>query len=188
MSRIGKLPVALVNGVKVGVVDGSIRVEGPKGALERKCPQEVSLQIDAERVTVVRADDSKRARSMHGLIRSLVANMVTGVTRGFEKTLELRGTGYRVEAKGPRTLVIDVGFSHKVEFALPEGISAAVGDKNVKVTLAGSDKRLVGQVAADIRRLRPPEPYKGKGIRYEGEVVRKKAGKAGAKAATTAAT
>jgi large subunit ribosomal protein L6 len=177
MSRIGRLPVALTKGVKVGVVDGTISVEGPRGKLERKCPQEVTLQVDSERVNVVRSDDTKRARSMHGLVRSLVANMVTGVTKGFERKLQIVGVGYRAEVSGKK-LVMTLGYAKPVEFSIPEGIQVGV-EANTRITVSGADKERVGQVSADIRECRPPENYKGKGIRYDDERVKLKPGKTG---------
>ena len=177
MSRIGKQPVTLTKGVKVALADGSLRVEGPKGKLERKCPPEVSLKVEGERATVVRADDSKRARSMHGLVRSLLANMVTGVTQGYQRKLQIVGVGYRAEVAGKK-LVMSLGYAKPVEFAIPEGIQVSV-ETNTKITVAGPDKEQVGQVSADIRELRPPENYKGKGIRYEDEHVKLKPGKTG---------
>jgi large subunit ribosomal protein L6 len=177
MSRIGKLPVALVTGVKIDLSNGSIRVEGPKGKLVRTCPAEVSVRVDGERIVVERSDDSKRARSMHGLVRSLVANMVTGVTKGFERKLTIVGVGYRAEVAGKK-LVMSLGYAKPVEFPLPDGIQVGV-EANTKITVSGPDKELVGQVSADIRRCRPPEHYKGKGIRYDDERVRLKPGKTG---------
>lgn len=187
MSRIGKKVITLPQKVQVEWKDGIITVKGPKGAMTRTVHPVFSLRKDGEKLFIKIPDDkmsSKYFRSLFGLTRTLINNMVTGVSEGFLKTLELIGTGYKVEAKGKDALVIEVGFSHKVHFPLPEGITATVGEKNLKVTIQGCDRELVGQVAANIRKLRPPEPYKGKGIRYEGEVIKLKAGKAG-KAATT---
>ena len=177
MSRIGRLPVALVKGVKVEYRDGSLSVEGPKGKLARVCPQEVTVRVDGERALVERSEDTKRARSMHGLVRSLLANMVTGVTKGFERKLTIVGVGYRAEVAGKK-LVLSLGYAKPVEFPIPDGIQVAV-DANTKITVSGPDKEKVGQVSADIRECRPPEHYKGKGIRYDDERVRLKPGKTG---------
>jgi large subunit ribosomal protein L6 len=152
-------------------------VEGPKGNLVRTCPPEVRVLVEGERATVVRADDTKRARSMHGLMRSLLANMVTGVTTGFQRKLTIVGVGYRAEVAGKK-LVMSLGYAKPVEFAIPEGIQVAV-EANTKITVSGPDKEQVGQVSADIRELRPPENYKGKGIRYDDEHVKLKPGKTG---------
>ncbi len=183
MSRIGRKPIPIPDKVEVDVKGGTLHVKGPNGSLEEAIPAGVIVEVEGGEMKVDLAEGSRHLRANHGLARSLFANMVTGVSEGFSKTLELVGTGYRVEAKGPSALEIEVGFSHKVNFPLPEGISADVGEKNLKVTIKGADKQVVGQVAANIRRLRPPEPYKGKGIRYVGEFIKIKAGKAG-KAAT----
>jgi large subunit ribosomal protein L6 len=177
MSRIGRLPVALVKGVKVEVASGSIRIEGPKGKLERVCPAEVTVRVEGEQIIVARTDDTKRARSMHGLVRSLVANMVAGVTKGFERKLTIVGVGYRAEVAGKK-LVMSLGYARPVEFPIPDGIQVGV-EANTKLTVSGPDKEKVGQVSADIRKCRPPENYKGKGIRYDNERVRLKPGKTG---------
>jgi large subunit ribosomal protein L6 len=178
MSRIGKNPLPLPSGVKVHVTDGHVRVEGPKGKLERQVPAEVRVAVEADRVVVTRRDDSRRARSMHGLARVLVANMVTGVAKGFTRVLEINGVGYRAEARGS-TLFLTLGYSHPIAFQLPAGVSAKV-DRQVVVTLEGADRELLGQAAAAIRELRPPEPYKAKGVKYAEERIRRKAGKAAA--------
>jgi large subunit ribosomal protein L6 len=183
MSRIGRKPVPIPDKVSVDVKEGTVSIKGPNGSLEQELPAGVNVSIEDGKVLVGLAEGSRHMSANRGLARALLANMVTGVTAGFSKTLELVGTGYRIEAKGANALEIEVGFSHKVDFPLPDGISADVGEKNLKVTIKGADKQLVGQVAADIRALRPPEPYKGKGIRYLGEYIKIKAGKAG-KAAT----
>ncbi len=179
MSRIGKKPVPIPEKVKVEFSEGTVTVKGPRGNLTQQVPKGIAVLVKDGMILVQVEDPVQGLSAQRGLVRALVANMVTGVTQGFQKTLELVGTGYRVESKGPGILEIDVGFSHKVPFPLPEGITAQVADKNVKVTILGADRQLVGQVAANIRRLRPPEPYKGKGIRYTGEVIRMKAGKTG---------
>jgi large subunit ribosomal protein L6 len=177
MSRIGKLPVAIVKGVQVDVDGSNVKVKGPKGELAREVPAGVSFSVDDGKVTVARANDEKSTRALHGLSRSLLANMVTGVSEGFTKTLELQGVGYRVTQAGPK-VSLAVGYSHPVEVAPPDGITLEV-DGTTKLHVKGIDKELVGQVAANIRKVRKPEPYKGKGIRYLGEKVRRKAGKAG---------
>jgi large subunit ribosomal protein L6 len=177
MSRIGKLPITIAKDVQVDVAGSTVKVKGPKGELSRNFPQGVSFDVDDGKVVVTRADDEKRTRAIHGLARSLLANMVTGVSDGYTKTLELQGVGYRVVQAGPK-ITLSVGYSHPVEVAPPEGISLEV-DGTTKLHVRGIDKELVGQVAADIRKVRKPEPYKGKGIRYLGERVRRKAGKAG---------
>jgi large subunit ribosomal protein L6 len=177
MSRIGKLPVPLAKSVQVDIEGSRVRVKGPKGELVREFPSDVSFSVDDGKVTVARANDEKSTRALHGLSRSLLANMVTGVSEGFTKTLELQGVGYRVAQAGPR-VSLSVGFSHPVEVAPPDGITLEV-DGTTRLHVRGIDKELVGQVAANIRSVRKPEPYKGKGIRYLGERVRRKAGKAG---------
>lgn len=182
MSRIGKVPIAVPKGAKTNLQDRRVVVEGPKGRLEHELPEGVAIEIDGSRILVTRATDSKRNRSLHGLTRTLLANMVNGVTEGFQKTLQIVGTGYRAEMVG-KVLSVEVQLSHKVIFSLPEGITVEVGSpKGTKpptqdIIVSGIDKQLVGDVAAKIRSVRPPEPYKGKGIRYAGEVVRHKAGK-----------
>jgi large subunit ribosomal protein L6 len=177
MSRIGKLPVQIAKGVQVEVNGQSVKVKGPKGELNRDFPERISLRVDDSQVNVERADDEKQTRALHGLSRSLLANMVIGVSEGFTKTLELQGVGYRVTQAGEK-VTLAVGYSHPVEFAPPTGIQLEVEGNN-RVHVRGIDKELVGQVAANIRKVRKPEPYKGKGIRYLGERVRRKAGKAG---------
>ncbi len=178
MSRIGKAPIELPKGVEV-TVDGSVvRVKGPKGELEQHIRPEVGVSIEDGRVVVTRAADSKRHRAYHGLTRALVANMVQGVTAGFRKGLEIVGVGYRADKRGG-TLVLNVGYSHDVQYPEPEGITITTPNQTT-IVVEGIDKQKVGQVAAELRAVRPPEPYKGKGIRYQGEQVRRKAGKTGA--------
>lgn len=179
MSRIGKKPVNLPSGVKVSMDGGVITVEGPKGKLSRSLPQFTSVKIDGSVLTVERENDSKTAASLHGLTRTLIDNMVIGVSEGFTKTLELVGVGYRVAMKG-KDLDFNVGKSHPVIVTPPAGIEFAVEGQQ-KLFVKGIDKELVGQIAADIRMIRKPEPYKGKGIRYSGERVILKAGKTGKK-------
>jgi large subunit ribosomal protein L6 len=177
MSRIGKLPIPLAKNVQVEIDGGNVRVKGPKGELTRDFPPGISFALDDGKVTVSRPDDEKKSRALHGLSRSLLANMIIGVADGFTKTLELQGVGYRVTQAGEK-VTLAVGFSHPVEVAPPAGIQLEV-EGNTKLHVRGIDKELVGQVAANIRKVRKPEPYKGKGIRYLGERVRRKAGKAG---------
>lgn len=178
MSRIGRLPVEVPAGVTVEVRDGAVRVKGPKGELTRAVPRDVALTVEAGRVLVTRRDDSRSAKANHGLTRKLLANMVDGVGKGFTRTLEITGVGYRAETRG-NAIFFTLGYSHPILFQLPPGISAKV-DRQVVVTLEGADRELLGEVAAAIRALRPPEPYKGKGIKYAGEQIRRKAGKAAA--------
>lgn len=178
MSRIGRKPVALPTGVTVEVKAGHVGVKGPKGDLTIALLPEVNVAIDGSTVTITRKDDSDSARARHGLIRVLIANAVSGVTKGYEKQLEIIGVGYKAQLKG-KILLLNLGHSHPINFAIPEGIEIAQDEKNKNILMIrGIDKQLVGQTAADIRSLRPPEPYKGKGIRYVGEAVRRKAGKA----------
>jgi large subunit ribosomal protein L6 len=177
MSRIGKLPVAVPSGVDVTLGDSTVFVKGPKGQLQQQILPVVTVTIEGGQVVVARNSDDKPARSAHGLTRTLVANMIDGVTKGFRKSLELQGFGFRVNKAG-NDLNFSLGYSHPVSYAAPDGIAFTVEGTN-RVHVDGIDKQRVGQVAAEIRNLRPPEPYKGKGIRYAGEVVRKKLGKAG---------
>jgi large subunit ribosomal protein L6 len=178
MSRIGKLPIPIPDGVTVNVGDGEVQVKGPKGSLANTLPPAISAALDDGRLVLMRSDETKVTRSLHGLARALTSNMVVGVTEGFKKALEIEGVGYRAEVKG-KQLVLTLGFSHPVEMDVPEGLSVLM-DGNTKLTIEGIDKQAVGQFAADIRKLRPPEPYKGKGIRYAGEHIRRKVGKTGA--------
>lgn len=178
MSRIGKKPIDVPSGVTVTVNDGEVRIKGPKGELTTPVHPLLNYDVAAEQVTITRVDESREARAQHGLRRTLLANCVTGVTAGFSKTLEVIGVGYKVAAKGT-TVEMALGFSHPVVIDLPKGISASV--EGQKLTLSGIDKELVGEIAARIRRLRKPEPYKGKGIRYENEQIRRKVGKSGSK-------
>ncbi len=177
MSRIGKLPIPVAKTVQVDIDGSTVKVKGPKGELVREFPAGISFTIDEGRVLVARPDDEKRSRALHGLSRSLLANMITGVSDGYTKTLELQGVGYRATQAG-ENVTLAVGFSHPVEVVPPAGIQVQV-EGTTKVHVRGIDKELVGQVAANIRKVRKPEPYKGKGIRYLGEKVRRKAGKAG---------
>ncbi len=178
MSRIGKKPIQIPEKTKISYKDRVITVEGPKGSLDRTIHDDVDLTIEDNVINVVVDFKKKNASAFQGMTRALVANMVTGVTEGFARTLEINGIGYRAELKG-RSLVLNLGYSHPIDFELPEGIDAKVEKTNI--TLSGIDKELLGHVAASIRRLRPPEPYKGKGIKYADEYIQKKAGKTGTK-------
>ncbi len=179
MSRIGRKPISLPAGVEINIENNIITVKGPKGTLSQSIPEDIAIDQEENELLVKRPSDAKRHRAMHGLTRALVANMVTGVTSGFEKKLEMVGVGYRAQMQGSK-LVISIGFSHPVEVEAPEGIEFEV-PAVTKITVKGIDKQLVGNTAAHIRAIRKPEPYKGKGLRYENEVVRRKAGKTGAK-------
>jgi large subunit ribosomal protein L6 len=179
MSRIGKKPIPVPSGVTVSVDGSTIKVKGPKGELTREIRREIKVEQEDGTLTLSRPDDSKENRAYHGLTRALIANMVEGVTNGFKKTLEIIGVGYRAEKKGEE-LVLTVGYSHQVKYPQPAGITLTAQTPTV-VIIEGIDKQKVGQVAAELRAVRPPEPYKGKGIRYQGEQVRRKAGKAGSK-------
>ncbi|HKV69831.1 MAG TPA: 50S ribosomal protein L6 [Gemmatimonadales bacterium] len=175
MSRIGKKPVPLPKGVTATVAGHALTVKGPKGEISRTFHTDMALAVEAETVVVKRPSDDSRHKALHGLSRTLVANMVEGVTKGFQKQLEIQGVGYKAEPK-PFGVQLTVGFSHPVPYHAPKGIKITV-DNNVNVKVEGVDKELVGQVAAELRAVKPPEPYKGKGIRYQGEQVRRKAGK-----------
>ena len=177
MSRIGRAPIPVPSGVDVQVVERHVTVKGPKGTLERDLPEDITVRHDDGVLLVERPDDARHHRALHGLTRSLVNNMVLGVTEGFQRDLEIVGVGYRATAQGDRRLDLALGYSHPVVVEAPEGITFEV-PAPTRITVRGIDKEAVGQVAANIRKLRKPEPYKGKGIRYAGEVVRRKAGKA----------
>jgi large subunit ribosomal protein L6 len=178
MSRIGRKPIALPNGVDVIIDEGNtVTVKGPKGQLSATFAPSMIIKREDGAITVSRPDDARQNRSLHGLTRTLLNNMVVGVTEGFRKNLEIQGVGYRAAMDG-RTLVLSVGYSHPVRMTPPDGVSYTL-DGLTKISIAGSNKQVVGEEAARIRRVRPPEPYKGKGIRYEGEQVRRKAGKTG---------
>ena len=178
MSRIGKIPINIPDKVEVVIDDGYICVKGPKGELKREITPYIKVKQEGNIIKVLRDNDSKQAKALHGLTRQLVANMVKGVTEGFKKILVIDGLGYKVELKG-RKMVLSLGFSHPIEYEPPEGINLRVDGK--KIIVEGIDKELVGQVAAIIRKFRPPEPYKGKGISYENEQIHRKAGKTGGK-------
>ena len=177
MSRIGKLPVTIPAGVDINVDGRKVSVKGPKGNLSHEVPELISIKMEDGSIEVTRADDSRDARALHGLSRTLINNMVVGVTQGYSKAMEIVGTGYRVIAKGS-DLEFSLGYSHTILVKAPEGISFVVATQT-KFTVNGIDKQLVGETAANIRKLRKPEPYKGKGVRYADEQVRRKAGKAG---------
>lgn len=177
MSRIGRLPITVPSGLEVSLDGRDIRVKGSKGELSRTLAEGITVEIEDGTITVHRPNDEREARSLHGLTRSLINNMIIGVTDGFTKKLEIVGTGYRVQAKG-NDLEFALGYSHPVPVAAPEGITFTVEGAN-KLAVSGIDKQQVGEVAANIRKLRKPDPYKGKGVRYEGEQIRRKAGKAG---------
>ena len=178
MSRIGQSPITVPSGVDVTIGDRLVTVKGPNGTLSREIPGAISVRQDEGTLTVERPDDERESRSLHGLTRSLVNNMVVGVTSGFSKELEIVGVGYRAEAQGPGTVRLALGFSHPIVVDAPEGVTFEV-PQPTRIVVKGIDKEKVGQVAADIRSLRKPEPYKGKGVRYAGEVVRRKVGKTG---------
>lgn len=177
MSRIGRLPIPVPAGVEIAIDGREVTVKGPKGTLTLVVVEPISIEREDDNLVVSRPDDHRDSRARHGLTRSLVANMVIGVTQGYEKTLEIVGTGYRVTAKG-NDLEFALGFSHSVPVPAPEGITFTV-ESPTRFKVAGIDKQLVGEVSANIRKLRKPDPYKGKGVRYQGEVIRRKAGKTG---------
>ena len=176
MSRIGKLPITVPSGVEVAIDGSDVSVKGPKGELGMTIRGPIEAKVEENTITVIRPDEERETRSIHGLTRTLIDNMIVGVTEGYAKKLELHGTGYRVVAKG-NDLELQLGFSHSIDVAAPEGITFAI--EGNKITVSGIDKQLVGETAANIRKLRVTEPYKAKGIRYEGEIIRRKAGKAG---------
>ncbi|MBI5234090.1 MAG: 50S ribosomal protein L6, partial [Deltaproteobacteria bacterium] len=173
MSRIGKKPITLPQGVKLAQSKGCVKVAGPLGSLDMVLRGEMSVEVSGNAVNIIRKDESRLSRSLHGLTRTLIANMVKGVAEGFEKKLDIVGIGYKAEVKGDK-LNLALGFSHPIVYDLPKGIGVTV-EKQTNITLKGADKQLLGQVAAEIRSLRPPEPYKGKGIKYSDEVIRRKA-------------
>lgn len=176
MSRIGKLPISIPSGINVELDGHHVTVKGVNGVLERSFSPLISINQEGEQIIVTRESDEKHVRALHGTTRAVIQNMVTGIHTGFTKVLEIQGVGYKAELEGTG-LVINVGFSHPVNVEAPEDIEFDVTEKNRIITIKGANKEIVGQVAADIRKLRPPEPYKGKGIRYQGERVRRKAGK-----------
>ena len=179
MSRIGRKSIPVPAGVDVTITGQTVKVKGPKGELSHTVSEPITVSQENGELVVNRPNDERRAKELHGLSRTLVANMIVGVTEGYKKTLEINGTGYRVTAKG-KDLEFALGFSHPVSVPAPAGITFSV-EKPTQFSVAGIDKQLVGEVAANIRKIRPPEPYKGKGVKYQGEVIRRKAGKAGKK-------
>lgn len=183
MSRIGKMPIAVPNGVTVDIAENKVTVKGPKGTLERVLPKEMTIKLENNEIVVTRPNDVKKMKSLHGLTRTLINNMVVGVTEGYTKVLEVNGVGYRASKSG-KELTLNLGYSHPVVMKDPEGIETKVetGSNNVsKITVSGIDKEKVGQFAAEIREKRMPEPYKGKGIKYDYEIIRRKVGKTGKK-------
>ena len=181
MSRIGRKPIKVPGGVKISFGKDTVQVEGAKGKLSWDIPEGVSAKIEDEMIIVDRGNDVKSVKALHGLSRAVIANMVTGVSEGFTRTLDIVGVGYRAEAMGKSQLKFNLGYSNPIEFSLPEGVSATVEERGTRLILQGIDKQAVGQTAARIRELRPPDSYKGKGIRYSGEKMKLKPGKAGAK-------
>jgi len=179
MSRIGKRPIPVPAGVTVAINGSTVSVKGPKGELSRALPTDIGIKQEGADLVVSRPSDEERHKALHGLSRTLVANMVEGVTKGFQKTLEITGVGYKAEPK-PYGALLSLGFSHQIEYKAPAGVKISAPNPTT-VVIDGSSKELVGQVAAEIRSLRKPEPYKGKGVKYQGEVIRRKAGKAGGK-------
>jgi large subunit ribosomal protein L6 len=176
VSRIGKLPVTIPSGVKVAVDSSGVRLEGPKGKLQTTLPPGVDVKVEGNVVRVERRNDERKSRAIHGLTRKLIANMAQGVSQGFSRVLDINGVGYRAEVKG-QEIHMTLGYSHPVVFPLPAGISASV-ERQIIITLTSADRQLLGETAAKIRSLRPPEPYKGKGIKYREELIKRKAGKA----------
>ena len=180
MSRIGKKTLELPEGVEVSVQNQEISVKGKKGTLKSRLGDAIELQREGKVIRLIRKDEDRTVRARHGMIRKMLENMVHGVSQGYSKRLMIVGVGYKAEVKG-KTLVLQLGFSHPIEYAIPEGIQVTYDKTSNSVTVAGCDRQLVGEVAACIRRFRPPEPYKGKGVMYDGEVIRRKVGKTGAK-------
>lgn len=175
MSRLGKIPIEIPKGVTVEVSANEVRVSGPKGKLARAIPDGITVKVDGTRVLLTRRDDEKNSKSLHGLFRTLLMNMINGVVNGYKKELEINGVGYKAELKG-KSLIIALGYSHPIEFQVPEGIKVEV-EKAVKLTVTGVDKELVGNISAGLKALKVPDPYKHKGVKYFGEVLKKKAGK-----------
>ena len=180
MSRIGKNPIPIPKAVQVTVADGLVQVKGPKGALQHPVPDGINVAVEGAQVVVTRTGDLPSVRALHGLIRALLANAVSGVTSGFKRELDIVGVGYKAELKNPRELVLSLGFSHQVTYKAPEGVAISYDAKANRLTIEGIDKQRVGQVAAEIRSVRPPDVYKGKGVKYSDEVLKLKAGKTGA--------
>lgn len=181
MSRVGRKPISISGGVKVELKDGIVEVSGPKGKLKKAVPSGIEVTTSNGEIHVKRTSEEKRFKALHGLTRALVANMIAGVTEGFTKSLDVVGVGYRAELVGKDVIKFSLGYSHPIEFSLPQGISATVEERGTRIVIHGIDKELIGETAAKIKRLRLPDSYKGKGIRYTGEALKLKAGKAGAK-------
>lgn len=181
MSRIGRKPIAVPDGVKISFKNGRVDIEGGKGKLAWEIPQGIEAKVEENNIVVERENDEKKIKALHGLTRSILSNMVRGVSEGFIRTLDIVGVGYRAELLGKGTIKFNLGYSNPVEFTLPASISAKVEERGTKLILEGIDKQIIGEMAARIRKLRPPDAYKGKGIRYEGEILRLKPGKTGAK-------
>ena len=175
MSRVGRQPISIPSGVDISIKDQHIAVKGPKGKMDWEVPDPITIRQDASELIVERPDDSRQNRALHGTARALISNMVTGVSKGFERKLEINGVGYRASAQG-NTLNLELGYSHPIKYDPPKGIDVTV-EKNVEITLSGIDKQVLGEVAAKIRSFRPPEPYKGKGVKYAEEHIRRKVGK-----------
>ncbi len=180
MSRIGKNPVPIPSGVQVTVTDGVVQVKGPKGTLQQPVPAGITVAVEGPQVVVRRASDEPDVRALHGLVRALLANAVSGVTGGFKRELDIVGVGFKAELKNPRELVLMLGYSHPVVYKAPDGVAISYDAKANRLTIEGIDKQRVGQVAAEIRSVRPPDAYKGKGVKYSDEVLKLKAGKTGA--------
>lgn len=180
MSRIGKNPISIPSGVQIDVGHGVVQVRGPKGSMLQPVPGGISVAVQGQEIVVTRGNDEKNVRALHGLTRALLANAVTGVTAGFKRELDIVGVGYKAEIKSPRELVFSLGFSHPVVYRVPEGVSIGYDQKANRLTIEGIDRQKVGQVAAEIRAIRPPDSYKGKGVKYSDERIKLKAGKSGA--------
>ncbi len=180
MSRIGKNPIPIPKAVQVTVADGVVSVKGPKGTIVNPIPAGIAVAVEGEQVVVTRTGDLPAVRALHGLTRALLANAVSGVTAGFKRELDIVGVGYKAELKSPREIVLSLGFSHQVTYKVPEGVAITYDAKANRLTIEGIDKQRVGQVAAEIRGVRPPDAYKGKGVKYTNEVLKLKAGKTGA--------
>ncbi len=180
MSRIGKKPIDIPENVAVAIQGNSIHVKGPKGELSWACPENMTVSVNDKAITVQRSGDSKNERALHGLTRSIVNNMVTGVSQGYKKVLEVVGIGYKAQVSGDK-IMLSLGYSHPIEFQLPPGVTASSDQKQVQITLTGVDRQQLGQVAASLNALRPPDAYKGKGVRYAGQRLKLKVGKAGKK-------
>jgi len=180
MSRIGKKPIEIPKGVDIKIEDTNVRVKGPKGEISSGFPSGVRIALNEGKIVVERTGETKEVRALHGLARNLISNMISGVSTGYQRVLEIQGTGYRAQVQGSK-LVMALGYSHPVEFALPDGVKAAVDQKQTQITLTGIDKQQIGQVAADLKSLRSPDAYKGKGVRYAGQRLKLKVGKAGKK-------